>query len=238
MMVIPAVDIREGRCVQLVGGSYDQEVISLDDPLAAAERWSLDGFKALHLVDLDAATGCGANAEIVERIIASSDSAVQVGGGIRTSEQVSRLFAAGAHRVIVGTRALEDRAWLEEIAAAHPDKIIVATDVRDRTLVTHGWQSGMDDDIDVAIAALNDLPLAGVLVTAVHREGLMQGPDVALIAHAGAVSMFPVQASGGIASAADLRALCEAGAAAAIVGMALYTGALSTAEINRGKFLK
>lgn len=232
MIVIPAVDLRDGRCVQLVGGSYDREMVSLDDPLAAAERWNAEGFTVLHVVDLDAATGRGSNAAIVEQIIESVDAAVQVGGGIRSADQVARLLSIGAARVIVGTRALEDRQWLEQIAALNPERIIVAMDVRDESVVTDGWQKARNTDIAAEISSLNDLPLGGLLITAVHREGQMQGPDVSLIKEVTKLSSLPIQASGGIASITDLRNVSEAGASAAIIGMALYTGALTAAQIK------
>lgn len=236
MIVIPAVDLRDGRCVQLVGGSYERERVSLNDPVAVAQSWRLKGFTSLHLVDLDAATGRGANTGLVESVIVSSNAVIQVGGGIRTSEQISRLFQVGAARVVVGTRALEDRKWLEEIAAANPGRIIVAIDVRDGKVVTHGWEQTRSRDVAVETQLLNDLPLAAVLVTAVHCEGLLLGPDISLIEQVAAHSSFPIQASGGIADAGDLDDLAKAGAAAAIVGMALYTGALGAADINKESF--
>jgi len=233
MIVIPAVDLRGGRCVQLIGGSYDREMVSLDDPVAVAERWVAEGFTMLHVVDLDAATGRGSNAEIVERIVKTPGTAVQVGGGIRTADQVERLLGIGAARVVVGTRALEDRQWLQQISAANPGQIVVAMDVRDKSVVTHRWRQSRENDIATEITALNDIPIAGLLVTAVHREGQMQGPDVSLIREVTKLSSFPIQASGGIRSVTDLQNLQEAGAASAIVGMALYTGALSAAELNQ-----
>ena len=233
MIVIPAVDLRGGRCVQLIGGSYDREMVSLDDPVAVVERWVAEGFTMLHVVDLDAATGRGSNAEIVERIVKTPGTAVQVGGGIRTADQVERLLGIGAARVVVGTRALEDRQWLQQISAANPGQIVVAMDVRDKSVVTHGWRQSRENDIATEITALKDIPIAGLLVTAVHREGQMQGPDVSLIREVTKLSSFPIQASGGIRSVTDLQNLQEAGAASAIVGMALYTGALSAAELNQ-----
>ena len=233
MIVIPAVDLRGGRCVQLIGGSYDREMVSLDDPVAVAERWVAEGFTMIHVVDLDAATGRGSNAETVERIIETLGTVVQVGGGIRTAEQVERLLRMGAARVVVGTRALEDQQWLQQISAANPGRIVVAMDVRDKSVVTHGWQKSRENDITAEITALNDIPIAGLLVTAVHREGQMQGPDVLLIREVAKLSSFPIQASGGIRSVTDLQDLQEAGASGAIVGMALYTGALSAAELNQ-----
>ena len=232
MIVIPAVDLRGGRCVQLVGGEYDSEMVSLDDPVAVARRWSLEGFNTLHVVDLDAATDRGSNADVVERIVESVDTTIQVGGGIRTAEQIERLAAIGVARVVVGTRALEDRDWLENMSVANPGKLIIALDVRHDSIVSHGWQKTHDSNIANEISALKDLPLAALLVTAVHREGQMEGPDVSLIEKVVRLSSFPVQASGGIASLSDLKQLESAGAAAAIVGMALYTGVLSAREIN------
>lgn len=232
MIVIPAVDLRGGRCVQLVGGEYDSEMVSLDDPVAVARRWSLEGFNTLHVVDLDAATDRGSNADVVERIVESVDTTIQVGGGIRTAEQIERLAAIGVARVVVGTRALEDRDWLENMSVANPGKLIIALDVRHDSIVSHGWQKTHDSNIANEISALNDLPLAALLVTAVHREGQMEGPDVSLIEKVVRLSSFPVQASGGIASLSDLKQLDNAGASAAIVGMALYTGVLSAREIN------
>jgi phosphoribosylformimino-5-aminoimidazole carboxamide ribotide isomerase len=233
MIVTPAVDIRAGSCVQLVGGSYEHEVVSAGNPVAAAKRWVSEGFGLLHVVDLDAATGRGENTDAVRTILEMDDLEIQVGGGMRTTDRVSAMLDAGAARVVVGTRAFEDREWLESIVAANPGRIVVAADVRGRKVVTHGWQNTLDRDIDVEIAGLNDLPLAGLLVTAVHVEGLMQGADVALISEVVRLSTCPVQASGGIANIADLRAIETAGAAQAIIGMALYTGALSASDITR-----
>jgi phosphoribosylformimino-5-aminoimidazole carboxamide ribotide isomerase len=207
-------------------------MVSLDDPVAVARRWSLEGFNTLHVVDLDAATDRGSNADVVERIVESVDTTIQVGGGIRTAEQIERLAAIGVARVVVGTRALEDRDWLENMSVANPGKLIIALDVRHDSIVSHGWQKTHDSNIANEISALNDLPLAALLVTAVHREGQMEGPDVSLIEKVVRLSSFPVQASGGIASLSDLKQLESAGAAAAIVGMALYTGVLSAREIN------
>jgi len=233
MIVMPAVDIRAGRCVQLVGGSYERELVSAGSPVDAARRWMSEGFDILHVVDLDAATGRGENSETVKNILELRDAEFQVGGGIRTTDQVSSMLGAGAARVVVGTRALEDRKWLEQIVGDNPGRIVVAADVRGRQVLAHGWQSSRKNDIDVEIASLNELPLAALLVTAVHLEGLMQGPDVELIDEVVRLSSCPVQASGGIASIDDLRALERSGAAQAIVGMALYTGALSARAITR-----
>ena len=232
MIVIPAVDLRNGRCVQLVGGSYDRQMIDIEDPVAVAQSWERHGFDTLHVVDLDAATGAGFNGHLVESILASATAAIQVGGGIRSTERVEDVLAAGATRVVIGTRAVCDPEWLEEIATRYPNRVIVAMDVRDRAVVTHGWKEAASTSLREQMIAMNDMPLAGLLVTAVHREGLMKGPDLSLMREVVQLSSWPVQAAGGITTVGDIRALADLGVSASILGMALYTGAISAAEIQ------
>jgi phosphoribosylformimino-5-aminoimidazole carboxamide ribotide isomerase len=231
MIAIPAVDLRGGACVQLVGGSYADERIRLPDPAAVARQWSALGFARLHVVDLDAATGAGDNHDVIDSILGGATAAVQVGGGVRTSYRVGELLDAGASRVVVGTRAIEDRAWLDELSETYPDKIVVAADVRGRQVVTHGWERTHSLDVVEFVRNLSALSLAGLLVTAVHLEGLMTGTDLPLMSDVVNVSSFPVIASGGVTSSADLRALGERGVTAAVIGMALYTGALDARAV-------
>ena len=155
---------------------------------------------------------------------------VQVGGGVRSGDLVEELLEAGAANVIVGTRALEELEWLAGIAARHPGEIIVACDVRERRVTTHGWVRTLPLDILDVVDELNALPLAGLLVTAVHREGQMQGTDLPLMEDVAEASHFPVFASGGVASMHDLRALEHRGIAGAVIGMALYTGRARSAR--------
>ena len=226
MIAIPAVDLREGACVQLVGGEYADERVRLADPVAVARDWARFGFRRLHVVDLDAATGRGSNREIVADLLRDTSVALQIGGGVRSETQIEELLASGATAVVVGTRALEDSDWLARVATTYPNEILVAADVRDRRVVTHGWARTLPREIIDVTEELSTLPLAGLLVTAVHREGRMQGTDLFLMEDVVDAASFPVFASGGIASSADLRALADRGVAAAIIGMALYTGAL------------
>jgi phosphoribosylformimino-5-aminoimidazole carboxamide ribotide isomerase len=233
MIVTPAVDLRNGKCVQLVGGSYDRQAVEIDDPVKAALDWESAGFRTLHVVDLDAATGHGENLAVVEAILGSVTSDVQVGGGIRSTEQVEQLLGAGARRVVVGTRAIHDAEWLADITESYPDRIVVAADIRGRAIVTHGWQGTTEEPMETAIDRLTGLPVAAVLVTAVHREGLMEGPDLPLMRDVLRQSRVPVQASGGISDVADLRALAEMGVSSTIVGMALYTGKLDKSLVAK-----
>jgi len=231
VIVIPAVDLREGACVQLVGGRYEEERVRLEDPLEVARHWARAGFRRLHVVDLDAATECGSNASIILRLLDDSGLEVQVGGGVRGEERIRELLAAGASRVIVGTRAIQEPDWLTSMAITFPRKLIVAADVSGRTVVTHGWRSHADREVGETVAGLNAHPLAGVLVTTVDREGRLQGTDLTLMRELITRTAQPLYASGGINSMNELRTLEDLGIHAAILGMALYTGALDAPSL-------
>jgi phosphoribosylformimino-5-aminoimidazole carboxamide ribotide isomerase len=235
MQVIPAIDLRDGACVQLVGGSYADERVRIADPIAVAGNWVRLGFGRIHVVDLDSATGRGSNREIVTEIVGAltRDRAinVQCGGGVRDIDTIDQLLALGASEVVLGTRAIEDRAWLEEAVTRFPNRIIVAADARRRQLVMRGWSEADSRDVVDFIDELASLPLAGILVTAVEREGRLEGPDLPLMREIALRPSHPIQASGGVRNANDIRALAELDVSAAIVGMALYTGALDPQTI-------
>jgi phosphoribosylformimino-5-aminoimidazole carboxamide ribotide isomerase len=231
VIAIPAIDLREGACVQLVGGSYAHEQIRIENPLEVARGWARMGFQRLHVVDLDAATGHGQNAGVVRDILSEVPASIQTGGGVRSGDTIERLLGEGATWVVVGTRALEEPEWLAGTASTFPGQLIVAADVRDRHVVTRGWARTLTRTALDVIEELNDIPLAGVLVTAVHREGQLAGTDLFLMEDVADLSVHPVIASGGIASINDLRQLADRGIAAAVIGMALYTGALDARSV-------
>ncbi len=231
MIAIPAIDIREAACVQLVGGSYDAEQVRLDDPPGVAHRWDYAGFRRVHIVDLDAATGRGSNAETIRQVLRATSMEAQVGGGVRDEERIEALLRDGAQRIVLGTKAVESPNWLGDMAEAFPGTLIVAADVRDRHVLTRGWARISDRYILDLIEELNALPLAGVMVTAVHKEGLMEGTDLPLMEDVVEESEHPVCASGGIGTIGDLRALQDRGVASVVIGMALYTGALEPAVV-------
>lgn len=231
MIAIPAVDLRDGACVQLVGGSYADERVRIANPLDAVQRWTDAGFTRLHVVDLDAATGAGDNIALIERIIATTTLEVQVGGGIRTTSRLDAVLECGASRVIVGTRAVDDPDWLAETARANPQRLILAADVQQRKVVTNGWRREESRDVADVIRGVVALPLAAVLVTAVHREGQMSGTDLDLMEEAAGIATVPLIASGGIASVGELRALAERGVGGAVLGMSLYTDALDAGAV-------
>lgn len=230
MIAVPAIDLRGGARVQLVGGDYADERVRLPDPVAVARGWTACGFGRLHLVDLDAATGCGSNTDAITAIISGTTARVQTGGGVRDDRRIAALLRDGAERVVVGTRAVADAAWLERTAVLFPGRLVVATDVRGREVVVDGWQTRTSRDVSDLVRELAALPLAGILVTAVHREGLMRGPDLGLIEDV-AGGPVPLLASGGITTLDDLRALEALGVSQAILGMALYTGILDARTV-------
>lgn len=226
MIAIPALDLRGGACVQLAAGSYDQEVIRIPDPVGVAVAWRQYGFHHLHVVDLDGVAGRGNNATEIQAILGATDAEVQVGGGVRNREAIQQSLADGAHRVIIGTRALEDPDWLVEMSELFPGQIIVAADVRDRKILSHGWTRTQPKLVLDLVTDLSGLALAGVLVTAVHREEAMRGTDLALMEDVVEAADFPVFAGGGLGSLNHLRALADCGVAAAVIGIALYSGAI------------
>jgi phosphoribosylformimino-5-aminoimidazole carboxamide ribotide isomerase len=233
VIAAPAVDLRGGRCVQLVGGRPEEEQVSLPDPLAQALRWWEMGFRALHVVDLDAALSLGNNRSVIQEIVDGTGASVQVGGGIRDESSVLDLLASGVSRVIIGTRAVDEPGWLEAVAGRHPGRILVAADVREGRVLRKGWTESSGIPVKDFLQRLDPLPLAGVLCTDVGREGRMEGPDLVLAAEVVAGSRHPMWISGGITTMNELRALAAEGAFGAVLGMAIYTGGLPPEEVAK-----
>jgi len=168
---------------------------------------------------------------VIRAILRDWDGVVQVGGGVRSTERIEELLRDGASYVVVGTRAIEEPDWMEEIAREFPGLVIVAADVRERKIVTRGWAKTTQRDIVSFVDDARDLALGGLLVTAVHKEGLVQGTDLRLFEDVAAAAGAPVIASGGVSTPRDLEDLGEAGVAGAVIGMALYTGALDARSL-------
>lgn len=229
MIATPAVDLKGGRCVQLVGGRPEDERVSLPDPEAVALRWYETGFGTVHIVDLDAALGSGDNTELIERIVRATPAEVQVGGGVRTQERVAELLACGVARVVIGTRGLDDPEWLAETARRWPGHVMLALDTRDGRVLRKGWTEATTLLVDEYLPTLADLPLAGILNTDVGREGQLEGIDRAGCQRALDASPHPVCISGGITTVDELDWLDTAGAAGTVLGMAIYT---NTIDVN------
>lgn len=232
MIAIPAVDLRGGRCVQLVGGRPEDERISLPDPVEVARRWWDLGFGGLHVVDLDAALGSGENLSAVRDVAAATSAVTQVGGGVRDDARADALLASGVDRVVVGTRALTDPVWLGALTGRHPGRVVVAADTRDGYVVARGWTERTALTIADFLERLEGLPLAGVLATDVGMEGRMKGMDRGAVGRTLRWSTHPVMISGGVTTEEDLAWLEDVGAHGAVLGMALYTGALDAARVG------
>ena len=229
MIVIPAVDLRDGRCVRLREGRSDRETVFSDDPVAMASRWSALGATRLHVVDLDGAfTGEPRQGALVAKIVAAvAPVPVEIGGGLRDLAAVDAALETGARWAVVGTRAALDAAFLSEVCHRHPGRIIVAVDARGSRVAVKGWTEVSDETVvDVARRA-RDAGAAALLYTDVSRDGMEQGPNLADTAVLARAIDLPILASGGVATLDDLRRLAQIpGVEGTIVGRALYTGAI------------
>lgn len=225
----PAVDLRGGKCVQLIGGVPGTEVVALDDPLAQARRWVGEGADHLHVIDLDGAIlGKRVNASILSQIIKNLDLFIQVGGGIRTQEDARTILDLGADRVILGTAALKDPGMITKLANEHgSEKIMIALDVRQGVVTTEGWQRTLGKKA-VELGRLFEEKGAGsILFTNIDVEGRQKGIDLGPTRALLDAISIPVVAAGGVTSVDDVLALREAGASGAVAGTAIYTGMLS-----------
>jgi phosphoribosylformimino-5-aminoimidazole carboxamide ribotide isomerase len=222
--VIPAVDVRDGQAVQLVGGERHSGN-EYGDPVVAAERWVEQGARTLHLVDLDGAfEGERANAAAIERIVETIDVPVQFGGGIRTASDARDLLDRGVDRVILGTAAVENPEFVAEISETHPDSVVVSLDARGGEVMISGWTEGTGLDPTTAAAEYEQRGAGAILFTDVDVEGRLDGVQTDPVRRLVDAVEIPVVASGGVATIDDIRALRDAGASAAVVGSALYEG--------------
>jgi phosphoribosyl isomerase A len=228
LVLLPAVDVSAGQAVRLVHGAAGTET-SYGEPLAAALAWQAAGAAWVHLVDLDAAFGRGENRALLAEVVGRLDVQVEMSGGIRDDESLTRALATGCARVNLGTAALEDPIWCAKAIAEHGDRVAVGLDVRGTTLSARGWTQDGGELFDV-LARLDRDGCARYVVTDVGRDGTMTGPNLDLLRSVCAATDKPVVASGGVSSLDDLRAiatLVPAGVEGAIVGKALYAEAFT-----------
>jgi phosphoribosylformimino-5-aminoimidazole carboxamide ribotide isomerase len=228
--VVPAVDVQDGRVVQLVGGERDTGT-EYGDPVEAARRWVAEGAETLHLVDLDGAfEGERVNAGAIGAVVDAVDADVQLGGGIRTAAAARDLLGRGVDRVILGTAAVETPEIVGEIAAEYPEGVVVSLDAKDGEVVVSGWTEGTGLDPAEAAARYEEAGAAGILFTDVDVEGRLAGVRTGPVERLVDAVDVPVIASGGVATLDDVRALRAAGAAAVVVGTALYEGRFTLRE--------
>jgi phosphoribosylformimino-5-aminoimidazole carboxamide ribotide isomerase len=236
MDLYPAIDLREGRCVRLAQGDYDRETHYGDDPVAVARSFAAAGAPWIHVVDLDAArTGVPTNRPVVAAIADAVDVPVQSGGGVRDDAAADALLGGGVRRVVVGTAALDDPAWVRRLADRYPGQVALGLDARGRDVAVRGWVEGSGRDLVDVARSFADAGFAALVVTEIGRDGMLAGPALDQLATVLEATPLDVVASGGVGSLTDLRALAglEAGGrrlAGAIVGRALYEGHFGVGE--------
>jgi phosphoribosylformimino-5-aminoimidazole carboxamide ribotide isomerase len=231
MQVIPAIDLRGGRCVRLKQGDYDRETVFGDDPAAMASHWESEGASRIHLVDLDGAKeGRPVNIEAVRAILGQVHVPCQLGGGVRDSSTIDSWLDAGIERVIVGTQALRDPAWFRSVAEHHPHRVVLGLDARDGRVATSGWLDVSSVNATELAQQFDDLPLAAVVYTDIACDGMLEGPNLTATEALARQLKTPVIASGGVGTLEDVARLAALPVAACIVGRALYEGRFRLSE--------
>jgi phosphoribosyl isomerase A len=233
VIVIPAIDLRAGRAVRLRRGDPNEETAYADHPVEVAQRFQEQGARRLHVIDLDAALGEGDNRESVREICRSVVVPVQVGGGIRSLEAAAGVLDDGASRAILGTAAAADVSLVERAVEEFAERVVVAVDVRRGRLMLDGWRE-VGPELEPTLAALNDAGAPRYLVTAIARDGTLEGPDLTLYRQVLKLTERPVIASGGVRNADDVWALRDVGCEAAVTGKALYEKTLKLSQVTRG----
>jgi len=233
MIIFPAIDLRGGKCVRLIQGDFDKETVYSDDPQATALKWQAAGAKFLHVVDLDGArAGKPQNLDAIQKILDAVDIPIEVGGGIRTLDDMERLLTLGVRRVILGSVAVENPALVAEAAQRFGDKIVVGIDAKGGFVATHGWEKSSAVTV---VALAKQIAAAGVktiIYTDISKDGMLSGVNAAAFAELAEKSGAQIVASGGVKSIEDIRALKAveaAGVVGVIVGKAIYTGSLDLA---------
>jgi phosphoribosylformimino-5-aminoimidazole carboxamide ribotide isomerase len=231
MLIYPAIDLLGGRCVRLRQGDYLRETVFSDDPAAVARRWVDLGAEQLHLVDLDGAkAGRPVNGHVVRKIVEASGVPCQLGGGIRTDDDLSAVVDWGVRWAVLGTRALADPGWLRTAAARFPHRIVLGVDAKEGFVATDGWLNvSRVKAVDLA-RQVSDAPLAAVVYTDIAKDGMMSGPNFDALAEMQASVPLPVIASGGVCTLDHVMRLVEAGTYGCIIGRALYEGSLHLSD--------
>jgi len=231
MEVIPAIDLRNGKCVRLYQGDYDKETVFSDDPVSTALRWQSEGAVRLHIVDLDgAARGQPGNLDAIERILDAVELPVQVGGGIRDLETVEQLLALGVGRVVMGTLAVENPDMAAQACAEFGEQVVIGIDARDGLVATRGWLEESSVTATDLAARMVGLGARRIIYTDISRDGTLTSPNFEGVADLVSRVSVPIIAAGGVSSVEHLEKLASTGVEGAIVGRAIYTGDVRLAE--------
>ena len=238
MLLIPAIDLKEGKCVRLRQGRMEDDTVFSDDPVAVAGRWVEAGAKRLHLVDLDGAfAGKPRNAEVINAIVSAyPDVPVQIGGGIRDEDTIQAYLEAGVQYVIIGTKAVSEPHFVRDVAIEFPGHIIIGLDAKDGKVAIDGWSKLSRHDVVDMAQKFEAQGVSAIIYTDISRDGMLQGVNVEATAKLARAVNIPIIASGGITNLDDIRALGEAsqdGIMGAITGRAIYEGTLDFAEAQK-----
>ncbi len=228
MEIIPAIDLRDGKCVRLIQGQYDQQITYRDDPAEQARDFHNDGARWLHVVDLDGAkAGRPVNTETIASIVKLGLLKVEVGGGLRDETSIRELLDIGVTRVIIGTKAVSDFAWFSGMAQMFPGQIVLGLDARGAMVATHGWlEESTQSVLDFARRA-DELPLAAIIYTDIAKDGMLSGPNIERTAALAEAVKTSVIASGGVKEVGDIHKLRPINVAGVVVGRSLYEGTLT-----------
>ena len=232
MEVIPAIDLRDGRCVRLFQGDFNQETVFSDDPLAMALSWQEQGGRRLHVVDLDGAVqGKPVHLEVISAIVRSLDIPVQVGGGIRDLATAGAWLEAGVDRVVIGTAAVRDPDMVREVCRKHgSQRVVVSVDAKDGLVALQGWKETSAVTVLELANQMSQIGVVRLLYTDISRDGALTGPDLETNTKLAKETGLAVLASGGVASVEHIKELLPTGVEGVIVGRALYTGAVNLSE--------
>ena len=231
MYIIPAIDLRDGKCVRLIQGQYDRQINYRDNPVEQAKEFSSDGAKWLHIVDLDGAKiGRPVNTDTISAIAALGILNIEVGGGLRDEASIKQLLDIGVNRVISGTKAVQDFEWFSEMAKKFSGKIVLGLDAKGSKVATHGWTQDSSLTLLEFAAEAAKLPIAAIIYTDIAKDGMMSGPNFKRTKALVEAVNVPVVASGGVNTVEDIRKLTEFSPAAAIIGRSLYEGTLKLAD--------
>jgi phosphoribosylformimino-5-aminoimidazole carboxamide ribotide isomerase len=232
--VIPAVDIRGGKCVRLFQGQYDQETVFSEDPVSVALQWQSEGAKRLHVVDLDGArSGAPQNLEIVRQMVEALDIPIGFGGGLREVQSIRLAVSAGVERLILGTAAIEAPGVIKQACALYGDRVAVSLDARDGIVMIHGWTEASGEPALEVAAQMVRSGVSRVIYTDIARDGTLTEPNFEAVSQFVTLVGVPVVASGGISRAEHLVRLRNLGVEGAVVGRALYTGAIKLADLRQ-----
>jgi len=231
MYIIPAIDLRDGKCVRLIQGRYDRQINYEDDPVKQAREFGSAGAKWLHIVDLDGARlGRPVNTDAISAIAALGLFKIEVGGGLRDEDAIKQLLDIGLERVIIGTKAVSDFEWFSQMAEKFSGKIVLGLDARGSKVATHGWTQDSPHNLLEFAAEAAKLPLAAIIYTDISKDGMMTGPNLERTKALVEAVDVPVVASGGVNTIEDIKKLAEFSPEAVIIGRSLYEGTLNLSD--------